>query len=315
MNQNSIKDVSVIIIIGERYNDIDTVFYEYKAAIESCAQSYEFIYVLDGKHPEELNKLKSLKNKGESIRIFAFSSWFGEAAALRVAFEHARADTLITLPAYLQVKSDSLPKLLSSLDGNDMVIGKRWPRVDSKINQLQTKLFHKLQSLAATESVFSDMGCGVRAFSRKVADEINIYGDQHRFFPLLASQKGFRVAEIELPQSDMDMQKRLYKPGVYLRRLLDILTVFFLVKFTKKPLRFFGLIGSIIFILGLVFLAYVVFERLFFDMPLADRPALLLSSLLIVLGVQVFVLGLIGELVIFTHATEIDEYEIEEIIE
>jgi len=89
--------------------------------------------------------------------------------------------------------------------------------------------------------------------------------------------------------------------------------VFFLVKFTKKPLRFFGLIGSIIFVLGLLFLAFVVFERLFFDMPLADRPALLLSSLLVVLGVQVFVLGLIGELVIFTHATELDEFEIEEV--
>jgi len=159
------------------------------------------------------------------------------------------------------------------------------------------------------------MGCGVRLFSKKVAQEVTIYGDQHRFLPLLVSQKGFRVAEVELPQSQSDMHKRLYTPGVYLRRLLDILTVFFLVKFTKKPLRFFGLIGSIIFILGLLFLAYVVFERLFFDLPLADRPALLLSSLLVVLGVQVFVLGLIGELVIFTHATELDEYEIEEIID
>ena len=314
MNQTSINDVSVIIVIGERYNDIETVFYEYKKAVESSAENYEFIYVIDGKYPEALNDLKKLKNEGEPIRIFAFSSWFGEAAALRVGFENASSDTIITLPAYLQVKPDSLPKLLNSFDGNDMVIGKRWPRVDSKVNQVQTKLFHKLQDLI-TGNVFSDMGCGVRVFSKKVANEVKIYGDQHRFLPLLASQKGFRVAEIELPQSKMDMQKRLYKPGVYLRRLLDILTVFFLVKFTKKPLRFFGLIGSIIFILGLVFLAYVAFERLFFGLPLADRPALLLSSLLIVLGVQVFVLGLIGELVIFTHAAELDEYEIEEIVE
>ncbi len=314
MKQTRIKDVSIIIVIGERYNDIKTVFQEYKAAIETSTENYEFIYVIDGKYPEALSDLKSLKNKGEPIRIFAFSSWFGEAAALRIGFEHARADILMTLPAYLQVKPDSLPTLLDGLDGNDMVIGKRWPRVDSKLNRVQTKLFHKIQSMV-TDSVFSDMGCGVRAFSRKVATEVSVYGDQHRFFPLLASQKGFRVTEIELPQSEMDMQKRLYKPGVYFRRFLDILTVFFLVKFTKKPLRFFGLIGSIIFILGLLVLTYVAFERIFFGMPLADRPALLLSSLFIVLGVQVFVLGLIGELVIFTHATELDEYEIEEIVE
>lgn len=314
MSEKLLMDISIIIVIGERYDEIKTVFGEYKAALESQTSSYEFIYVLDGQHPEALAKLKGLKDAGESIRIFTFSSWFGEAAALRVGFENARADKLVTLPAYIQVKPDSLIKLFSSLDGNDMVIAKRWPRIDSKLNRVQTNLFHKIQGWV-TKSGFSDLGCGVRAFTKKVANEVSIYGDQHRFFPLLAAQKGFKVSEVELPQSESDMQKRLYKPGVYMRRVLDILTVFFLVKFTKKPLRFFGLIGSIIFVLGLLFLAYVVFERLFFDMPLADRPALLLSSLLIVLGVQVFVLGLIGELVIFTHATELDEYEIEEVIE
>lgn len=314
MNQNNSKDVSVIIVIGERYDDIETVYNEYKNAIKDNSKTNEFIYVLDGQHPKALAKLKKLKSSGEEIRIFTFSSWFGEAAALRVGFEHAHADILLTLPAYLQVKPESLGKLLEALDENDMAICKRWPRIDSKLNRLQTRLFHKLQSLV-TKSSFSDLGCGVRAFSKKVANEVELYGDQHRFFPLLASQKGFRVTEVELPQSEKDMQKRLYKPGVYIRRVLDLLTVFFLVKFTKKPLRFFGLIGSIIFILGLLFLVYVVVDRLFFNMPLADRPALLLSSLLIVLGVQVFVLGLIGELVIFTHATEIDEYEIDEIIE
>lgn len=314
MDQNSSKNVSVVIVIGARYDDIETVFNEYKKVIDASADQYEFIYVLDGQHPEALTSLKKLKSRGEKIRIFTFSGWFGESAALRVGFEHAKADTLITLPPYLQVKSESLATLLGQLDGNDMVVAKRWPRIDSKLNRLQTKLFHKIQGLV-TDSSFSDLGCGVRAFSKKVANEVAIYGDQHRFMPLLVAQKGFRVTEVDLPQSQADMQKRLYKPSVYLRRLLDILTVFFLVKFTKKPLRFFGLIGSVIFVLGLLFLAYVVFERLFFGLPLADRPALLLSSLLVVLGVQVFVLGLIGELVIFTHATELDEYEIEEIIE
>ena len=313
MSEKTNIDVSVIIVIGERYDDIGHVFKDYKKAIVSCDVSYEFIYVIDGQYPDALAELKELKNAGEAIRIFTFSSWFGEAAAMRVGFEHARGEKLLTLPAYLQVKPNSLNKLLESLENNDMVITKRWPRIDSRLNRLQTRVFHKIQGLV-TKSGFSDLGCGVRIFRKKVANEVAIYGDQHRFFPLLAAQKGFRVLEIELPQSEADMRKRLYKPGVYLRRILDILTVFFLVKFTKKPLRFFGLIGSLIFILGLLFLAYVVIERLFFGMPLADRPALLLSSLLIVLGVQVFILGLIGELVIFTHATELDEYEIEEII-
>jgi len=311
---NTSTELSVVIVISDRHDDVVNVFSAYKAAIEPYVKSFEFIYVLDGHHPKSLAKLKELKNSGEQLRIFTFSSWFGEAAALRVGFEHAHSEKIMTLPAYIQVKPESLYQLLVKLDENDMVIAKRWPRIDSKLNRLQTRLFHRIQGWV-TKSGFSDLGCGVRIFTKKVANEVSIYGDQHRFFPLLAAQKGFNVSEVELPQSESDMQKRLYKPGVYMRRVLDILTVFFLVKFTKKPLRFFGLIGSVIFISGLLFLAYVVFERLFFDMPLADRPALLLSSLLVVLGVQVFVLGLIGELVIFTHATELDEFEIEEVID
>ena len=99
-----------------------------------------------------------------------------------------------------------------------------------------------------------------------------------------------------------------------MQRLLDILTIFFLVRFTKKPLRFFGMIGSVTFAVGAIFLFYVVFERAFYDIALADRPALLLSSLLVVLGLQIFGLGLLGELIIFTHAQDIKEYTIEKIV-
>ena len=112
----------------------------------------------------------------------------------------------------------------------------------------------------------------------------------------------------------MDINESGYSPRVYVRHVLDILTVFFLVRFTKRPLRFFGTIGSIVFFVGAVVLTYVIFERVFFDVALADRPALLLSSLFVVLGLQVFALGLLGELIIFTNAKDIKEYTIEKVI-
>jgi hypothetical protein len=154
----------------------------------------------------------------------------------------------------------------------------------------------------------------VRIFKRTVTDEIPIYGDQHRFIPLLARRRGFRIKEIRLRQSDKDRYEKGYGPKTYLQRLLDIFTVVFLVRFTKKPLRFFGTIGSIMALLGSVFLAYVIIERLFFGVGLADRPALLLSSLLVVLGIQIFALGLLGELIIFTHARQLKEYTIERVV-
>jgi hypothetical protein len=143
---------------------------------------------------------------------------------------------------------------------------------------------------------------------------VPIYGDQHRFLPLLATRRGFRVREIRVRQSEKDRFDHGYGAKAYLQRFLDIFTVVFLVRFTKKPLRFFGMIGSVTFLLGAVFLTYVVIERLFFGEPLSDRPALLLSSLLVVLGLQIFALGLLGELIIFTHAGELKEYTIEKIV-
>ena len=306
-------DVSVVIPVSERYDDIKNTYKNYIEVLRGLDKNFEVIYVLDGEFPEVRAALEELQNDGEPITIVQLAKWFGEATALTAGFDNARADIILTLPAYNQVEAQEIPKVLGSLETHDMAIARRWPRVDSKINQLQSKVFHGLLNFI-TGSEFKDLGCGVRAFKRQVVAEIPVYGDQHRFFPVLASRRGFKIAEVDIPQSKQDSNLRLYSTGVYPRRLLDIMTIFFLVKFTKKPLRFFGLIGLGTFAIGGVILLFLVIERLFIGGALADRPALLLSSLLVVLGVQIFALGLIGELIIFTHAKQLKEYTVEEIV-
>ena len=307
-------DISVIIPVSERHDSALELFTEYRQALDATGRSYEVLYVLDGRFPNLLAELEELRAAGNGIRIITLAQSFGEAAALSVAFDHVRGRILLTLPAYFQVEPAEIPRLIDGLDGCDMVIGRRWPRKDSGYKQLQTKAFHGLLRYVAGCS-FHDLGCGARAFDRRVIEEIALYGDQHRFLPVLAEKQGFRVVEQDIGQSNRDAAPGVYPSGVYLRRVLDILTVFFLVKFTKKPLRFFGLIGSSLFALGGITLLIVVIQRLFFGVDLADRPALLLSSLFVVLGIQLFALGLIGELIIFTHAREIKEYTIEQILE
>ena len=162
---------------------------------------------------------------------------------------------------------------------------------------------------------FHDLGCGARAFDRRVLEEIQLYGDQHRFLAVLADRQGFRVREVDVQQSPKDRYTGVYEPREYTRSLLDIFTVFFLVRFTKKPLRFFGMVGVTTFVVGALLVAWLVIERLFFGQPLAERPALLLSSLLVVLGLQLFALGLLGELIIFTHARAIKDYQVERVIQ
>lgn len=306
-------DLSVIIPISERHDDIQAVFSAYKAGVEDTKLSYEFIYILDGDFPEAMRDLQQLRASGEKIKIIKLAKWFGEATALTVGFEHSSGPVLLTLPAYLQVKPAEIPRLVSELGENDMVVARRWPRGDSLINRIQSRAFH-IPIRFLTKLDFQDLGCGMRVFKRRVVDEISIYGDQHRFLPLLAYRQGFKVVQSDAAQAEQDTRKRQYSFGVYLRRVLDILSIFFLLKFAKKPMRFFGLLGSGIFGAGSLILLTLAFQRLVWSVPLSDRPMLLLGSLLLVLGIQVFAIGLVGEIIIFTHAKEIKEYTIEEIV-
>jgi hypothetical protein len=181
------------------------------------------------------------------------------------------------------------------------------------LNRIQAGAFHILLN-PVSEFKFHDIGCGVRVFRKQVAQEVNIYGDQHRFLPILAQKYGFRILEVKALQSQKDIGKRVYSPGTYARRMLDIFTIFFLVRFTKKPLRFFGILGSSLFAAGFLILLYLLFVRLFQNVGLADRPIVLVGTLLVVLGVQVFAIGLLAEIIIFTHAKDIKEYTIDQII-
>jgi hypothetical protein len=132
---------------------------------------------------------------------------------------------------------------------------------------------------------------------------------------VLADRQGFRVVEVNVRQSPKDRFEGSYQPREYTRVLLDLFTVFFLVRFTKKPLRFFGMVGVTTFAIGALAVAWVVIEKLFFGQALGDRPALLLASLLVVLGLQLLALGLLGELMIFTHAKGLKDYQVERVIQ
>jgi len=307
-------ELSVIIVAGDRRDNVKALFLEYWSDLQALNRSFELIYVLDGQYSETLTELQELQDSGYAIRIVQLSRGFGEATALMCGFDYAIGRQILSLPAYYQVDAGQLHKLLDARNTADMVIARRWPRRGGKLEEWRRGSFHKLLNWV-TGLQFTDLGCSVRLFDRKVLSEIRIYGDQHRFLPVLARNNGFAVSEIDLAQSPMDDFRGSYRLREYLHRALDIFTVFFLVRFTKKPLRFFGMIGSILFSIGALVLVVISFERLFLGNPLADRPALLLSSLLVVLGLQVFGLGLLGELIIFTHARALKEYKVAEIIE
>ena len=307
-------ELSVIVPVGSRHADAATLHAEYKAGLDALRQPYELIFVLDGPCSDFAAGLRSLLEAGHRFTVISLTRPFGEATALMAGFEHASGQIIVTLPAYHQIEAADVEKLISALDSSDLAIGRRWPRAGGPLERLRRSVFHGLLAWV-TRLKYHDLGCGARAFHRRVLEEIQLYGDQHRFLPVLADRQGFRVREVELRQSPKDRFEGIYQPREYTQGFLDIFTVFFLVRFTKKPLRFFGMVGVSTFAIGALLVTWLVIERLFFDQPLAERPALLLSSLLVVLGLQLFALGLLGELIIFTHARAIKDYQIERVIQ
>jgi glycosyltransferase involved in cell wall biosynthesis len=307
-------EISAIIPVGTRHAaDLLGLYEEYKAALAALGVPYEVIVVLEGPRPELAADVQRLLASGDRVSVIGLTRRFGEATALVAGFQRARGRTIVTLPAYHQIRASEIGKLVRALGVVDLAIGRRWPRSGNRFERARRDLFHHLLA-SVTGQRFHDLGCGARAMKRRVLEEITLYGDQHRFLPVLASRSGFKVMQIELAQSPLDRFVGAYPAREYIRRALDICTVFFLVRFTKKPLRFFGMVGVSTFLVGAVLVAWLALDRLLFRHPLADRPALLLSSLLVVLGMQLFALGLLGELIIFTHARDIKDYQIEEVV-
>lgn len=306
--------VSVIVPVTERYDDLSEIYQSHSKVLRQTGRPFEFIFVIDDGFAEAAQKLEPIQTSGEPIRVIQLPRRFGEATALMIGFEQARGDVILTLPAYFQAVSEGLGRVLTLLDeGYDMVVVRRWPRIDSWINRFQNHVFHALIRLL-TGVQFHDISCGVKGIRRKVLREIHLYGDLHRFLPLLAYQRGFRVIEASVEQHSSDTGIRVYHPGVYLRRLLDLLILLFLFKFTKKPLRFFGLVGSALFAAGGIITLYLGLYRILGFGGIADRPLLLLGVLLMVLGVQTVSIGLIGEIIIFTHARKMKDYTIDKVL-
>jgi glycosyltransferase involved in cell wall biosynthesis len=311
-SESSTVTYSVIIPVGRRVDPLDRLVAEYDEALNRTGAAYEIIVVLDGpsEHRKQcLGVLRGLRETCDRLRILELAREFGESSALAAGFDAANGEWLITLPAYYQIDPTEVIELCSmATEANDMLIAVR-SRRGASFDNFRRWAFHALFKVTSGMQ-FRDLGCGVRLMKREVVTEIPLYGEQHRFFPALARQRGFRVEEIELVQSAKDQVGGRYGLREHLRRLLDIISAFFLLRFTRKPLRFFGTIGFLSASVGSIFTLVLVVQRLLYGMPLANRPALILASLLIVLGVQIFALGLIGELIIFTHASKMKEYAI-----
>jgi len=296
------------------YNEEDSLaplFDELYEVLQALGRPYEIICVDDGSSDGSWNVLQRLHAADAAhVRIVRFRRNFGKTAALSLAFKRARGEVLATLDADLQDDPHELPKLLAKLDeGYDLVSAWRERRQDPASKTLPSHLFNTVVSLASGIKLH-DFNCGFKVYRAQVVRELKLYGDLHRFIPVLAHWQGFRVSEAPVQHRPRRFGKSKYGWRRYIAGFFDFLVVLFLTRYLRRPLQLFGTLGAFSFLCGIVLGLYLTYLRLF-GPGIGWRPALFLDILFIVVGVQLISMGLLGEMIRNLAYRSEDEYSIQ----
>lgn len=308
--------VSVLVPVVARGPDLAPLFRAYAAPLIDAARSFEFIFIVSPvARPRTRGLAQILAHDREApVRIIESARLWDEAALLKRGLRAARGGIILTLPPAPQVEPDALQRLVARIDeGIDVAVARRWPRLDPAVNRLQSWVLHRLLGDLCDQR-FHDLGCGVRAIRRSVLAEVPIYGEFSRFFPLLAYHHGYSVEEVAATQHKEDQSVRLHGPGVWLQRMLDVLGLVFLLRFTDRPLRFFGPLGLLLATLGAGTMLLLIVDRAQ-GTPLSTRPLLLFAVLSFALGLQAIAFGLIGEMIVHYNSRDRRIYRVKDVRE
>lgn len=292
--------VSVVVVADGSF-PLDQLYREYSVPLREAGISHEFVFVASADRGNDLGSLLELQASGEPIQVLESAQFIGEAALLRSTLPSCRGSIIISLTPDPRVAPEALPMLIEGIDqGAELVTARRNDDDESYAHRLQRDLSHRIIR-RLVGGTFHDLGSGVRVFRREVLEELPLYGEFSRFLPLFAARDGFIVEERMVPRHAAGERSRLYTPGIYARRLNDLLAVVFIIRFREKPLRFFGLVGGLTSLAGFLLLLVLGIQRLGGE-PLADRPMLVVAVLLFVLGIQSIALGLVGEIIVHSSA-------------
>ncbi|MCI8566651.1 MAG: glycosyltransferase family 2 protein [Lachnospiraceae bacterium] len=290
---------NMLSIIIPMYNEEESVPELYKRIVQHVKDwgPYEIYFIDDGSTDQSVQKVKEIIEKDKQVHLIVFRKNFGKAAALQAGFRNVVGDIVITMDADLQDDPKEIPRFIAKLEeGYDMVSGWKRKRHDPLEKRLPSKLFNKVTSHLSGVHLH-DFNCGFKAYRREVVESIDVYGELHRYIPVLADRKGFRIAEIEVEHHAREYGKSKYGFERYLRGLFDSMTVAFLGKFYDRPMYFFGKIGLALCMAGGGICMYLTVLWLM-GYGIGGRPLLMLGVLLLILGVQMFSTGLIGDMLV-----------------
>ena len=292
--------ISIVIPVHNEERSIALLYEELQAALEPGGQPWEAVFVDDGSSDGSFAALTRLHNAQDNVRVVRLRRNFGKAAALATGFAQAQGETVVTIDADLQDDPAEIPRLLVKLEeGFDLVCGWKTRRRDRLRRRVLSRIFNAVTGRVSGLRLH-DMNCGLKAYRAEVVHGLRLYGELHRFIPVLAHYRGFRIAELPVNHRPREHGRSRYGVERYLRGFLDLLTVSFIGRYRHRPLHLFGGLGLVLGALGVAILVYLSFVKLT-GHAIGGRPLLTLGVLLVVVGLQFFSLGLISEMLTSQH--------------
>jgi len=292
--------ISIVIPLHNEERSIALLYDELQAALEPLGQEWEAVFVDDGSVDGSFAALTRLHDANENVRVVRLRRNFGKAAALAAGFGQARGEIVVTIDADLQDDPAEIPRLLVKLDeGFDLVSGWKTRRRDPLRRRVLSRIFNWVTGRMSGLRLH-DMNCGLKAYRAEVVRGMPLYGELHRFIPVLAQYRGFRVAELPVNHRPREHGRSRYGVERYIRGFLDLLTVSFIGRYQHRPLHLFGGLGLVLGLIGFAILIYLTVVKAL-GHAIGERPLLTLGVLLVVVGLQFFSLGLISEMLTSQH--------------
>lgn len=290
--------ISILIPFHNEEENVPILLEQLTTEMNLLKEKYEFIFIDDGSTDKSFDSIRSQVDDVK-VKLVRQRKKLGKGAALNAGLKHSTGDIIIFMDADLQDDPKDLTKFISKMnEGYDLVNGYRANRKDTAVIKMYSGLANKFLH-SFLESPFSDINCGFKAFRRTVLDNIPLYANNFRFLPLAAFYRGYKVTEVEV-----NNQPRLYGKSKFGTKklfigLMDTMTAYFLYQFAERPLHFFGMIGGSFFTVGFFTALILTFQKFAYDMQLYRRPALLFAVLMIIVGIQIIMTGILGELIVY----------------
>jgi glycosyltransferase involved in cell wall biosynthesis len=308
-------DISVLVPVLDEAETVEELGARVATVLDSLGARFEILFVDDGSRDGTAERVRAAHGRDHRIKLLRLRRNFGKAAALSAGVEHSSGRIVITMDGDLQDDPEEIPRLLGMLEtgGLDLVSGWKRERHDPAAKRIPSRLFNWVtRRLAGVD--LHDFNCGFKVYRREVLDQIAVYGELHRYIPVLASRRGFAVGEAPVTHHARRHGVSKYGWDRFYKGLLDLITVLFITRYTRRPLHLFGAVGLVFLAAGFGIDLYLAILWMG-GATLSNRPLLLLGVLLMLLGIQVLTTGLLGEMITFKNFRRPDSYSIKEFLE